>query len=149
MANSSFGVKRSVEFKEKVRQNSLNMSDKTREKIRVSLTGLKQSKETIDKRVKKLIGRKGGMCGKEHNESTKLKMSNSHKKNVYKSSYKLGSIPHNRKTITQLTLNGDFIRKWDSLKDIRLCLKISSNNVSLVCRNKLETAGNYKWKYEI
>lgn len=147
IAGSSLGVKRSDEFKGKVRQNSLNMSKETRAKISNSLSGLKQSKETIDKRVEKLIGRIGGMLGKKHSQITKLKMSKAHIKNNYSSCYKIGNKPHNIRKIIQLDLEGNFICEWDSISEIEKKLKINHGNISLVCSNKRNSAGGFKWEY--
>jgi group I intron endonuclease len=147
IAGSSLGVKRSDEFKEKIRQNSLNMSKETRAKISNSLSGLKQSKETIDKRVKKLIGGVGGMVGKNHSKITKLRMSKAHIKNNYNSCYKIGNKPHNIRKIIQLDLEGNFISEWDSMNEIEKKLKISHGNISLVCSGKRNSAGGFKWQY--
>jgi len=147
IAGSSLGVKRSDEFKEKVRQNNLNMSKETRAKISNSLSGLKQSKETIDKRVEKLIGRVGGMLGKKHSQITKLRMSKAHVKNNYSSCYKIGNKPHNIRKIIQLDLEGNFINEWDSMSEAGKKLKISRGYISDVCKDVRKTAGGFKWQY--
>jgi group I intron endonuclease len=147
IAGSSLGVKRSNEFKEKIRQNSLNMSKETRAKISNSLIGLKQSKETIDKRVKKLIGRVGGMAGKKHSKITKLRMSKAHIKNNYGSCYKIGNKPHNIRKVIQLDLDGNFISEWNSMREVEKKLKIRHSGISSVCNGKQNTAGGFKWRH--
>ena len=51
------------------------------------------------------------------------------------------------KPIVQLSLNGEFIKKWDSAKQVKLELGFSNNNICTCLKGKTKSAGKYKWKY--
>lgn len=49
--------------------------------------------------------------------------------------------------INQYDLNGNFIKKWNSQREITNELKIPQQNISLCVRGKRNKAHNYIWKY--
>lgn len=52
------------------------------------------------------------------------------------------------KKVIQYDLNGNFIKKWNCINDIKRGFKLSSaSNISLCCKSKLRTAYGFKWKY--
>lgn len=55
------------------------------------------------------------------------------------------------KPVNQLSKNGDFIKRWDSITDAHKALNIDMSQISGVCKHKKEyvTAGGYKWEYAI
>jgi group I intron endonuclease len=81
IAGSSLGIKRSDEYKQKIRLANLGkkQSEETKEKKRILQTGVKQSQSVIDKKKK-------AMLGHVVSESTRSKISESLK----------GSIPWNK-----------------------------------------------------
>ena len=50
------------------------------------------------------------------------------------------------KTVYQFSLNGVFMRKWDSCKSAERTLGIS--HIDSVCRGERDSAGGYYWSYE-
>jgi len=70
-------------------------------------------------------------------------------------SYKLGlrnnvlkSLIENNKTeVLQYDLEGNFIKKWNSMVDIENSLHICNQNVSKVCKGTRKKAGGFIWKY--
>lgn len=55
---------------------------------------------------------------------------------------------HNRSvSIVQLTLDGQFIRKWPAGNEVERELGISNSNINKCCRGKLNSAGGFKWMY--
>lgn len=51
--------------------------------------------------------------------------------------------------IIQLSLNGEFIREWESLvKASKFLGQADSSAISRVCRGKSKTSGGYKWMYK-
>jgi hypothetical protein len=50
-----------------------------------------------------------------------------------------------KKKIKQITINGEFIRTWDSISDAKKELKIL--HISECCLHKIKSAGGYKWEY--
>lgn len=51
------------------------------------------------------------------------------------------------KKVQQYNLDGDFIKEWPSLMEIKRALGLAQQNVSLCCLGKTKTAYGYKWKY--
>lgn len=50
--------------------------------------------------------------------------------------------------ILQYTLNGEFIKEWQSTRQPEKELNISSGNICKCCKGKLKTCGGYIWKYK-
>lgn len=53
----------------------------------------------------------------------------------------------NSKQITQLTLDGEFIKNWSSIIDVERKLGYHQSNISACCRDKLKTSYGYKWQF--
>lgn len=53
------------------------------------------------------------------------------------------------KKISQYDLKGNFIKTWNSIREIERILKIPHQNIIRCCKGKVKTAGNYIWKYNI
>jgi group I intron endonuclease len=136
----SIGRIRSEEEKEKLRKRMLGnelwklnkpMSKEGRESISKSSKNRKWTKEQKEKlSIAKLgnLGRKG----QPHKESTKQKISiNSPKK----------------KKVLQFELNGNFIKKWDSVIEAAKTLNISKESIQSCCNNKNKTGHGYIWRY--
>ena len=51
------------------------------------------------------------------------------------------------KEVIQLDLNGNEIKKWDSVASAEKELKIHHSGISMCCTGKRNNAGGYKWKY--
>lgn len=49
--------------------------------------------------------------------------------------------------ILQFSLDGKFIRKWNSTKDAGRELDIDRGSITKCCKGKRKTAGGYKWGY--
>lgn len=96
----------------------------TVENIRMSSTGRKQSKETIDKRASK-------NRGKKRTEEQKNRISES-----------------KYKPILQFSKNGAFIREWSSIKEITEQLGYSKGNICDCCKGNRKTAYGYIWKHK-
>ena len=51
------------------------------------------------------------------------------------------------KPVNQYDLDGNFIKRWNSLSEISKELNITSGNISMCCTGKYKTTHGYKWKY--
>jgi len=96
------------------------------EKMRKSLTGRKRSKESIKKQI---LSTKG------------VKRSESAKQNISK-----GRIEKLSQPVLQFSLNGDLIKEWSSLIEIKNELNYSSGNIIHAINGKYKHAYGYKWK---
>lgn len=52
------------------------------------------------------------------------------------------------KRVKQYTLDGEYIKTYNSIIEASKQLKIHKSNISKVCKNKMRTTGGYIWKYD-
>lgn len=55
----------------------------------------------------------------------------------------------NKKKVFQYSLDGEFIKEWDSAVDAGLELNIAHSNITKVCKCEGKRAGNFIWSYEL
>ena len=96
----------------------------TRINMSIGSTGIKQSPETIMKRVSKNTGQK---------------RTEEQKANISKGKYK---------PILQYTLDGEFVREWESIKAAREEMGWSSGNISYCCKGFRKSAYGFIFKYK-
>ena len=122
----------------------------------INTRGMKHSEETKNKIS-------NAHLGKKHDKQWVLNNKESHyRNNSYKSnsgSFKKGHINSDEiknkinikryKRVIQYDLNMNFIKEWNSLKDIENELKISSGDISKVCNNtnNRKSAGGFIWRF--
>ena len=51
------------------------------------------------------------------------------------------------KKVNQYDLDGNFIKTWDSVLEIKKILNISKQCISYCCLGKTNSAGGYRWEY--
>lgn len=56
---------------------------------------------------------------------------------------------HIRKPVLQFDLNDNFIKEWISATDVQNILKIKKQSICRCCKNKVKSAGGFKWKYKL
>ena len=64
-----------------------------------------------------------------------------------KHAYKNNLIKHYKIKINQYDLEGNYIKTWESAKEIEKKLKIKNSQICRCCKNENSTAGGYHWKY--
>jgi len=52
-----------------------------------------------------------------------------------------------KKSINQYSLEGTFIKNWDSAVDAGKELNVQSNGIGMCCRNVIKTSAGYIWKF--
>lgn len=57
------------------------------------------------------------------------------------------SLLKTRYNVLQYDLNGNFIRKWNNLREITKNTKYKKSNIQYCCKGKQKTAYGYIWKY--
>lgn len=126
LSKSLTGRKLTEEHKEKLRLKNLGkkMSPEAIAKTRLAHIGSKRSQETCEKIRKSKIGF-------VFSEESKKKISDHSKM---------------KKEIIQLTLNGDFIRFWDSISDAAKSLGIKPSNISRSLSHESYSSGGFRWK---
>lgn len=59
-----------------------------------------------------------------------------------------GELAPSSKKVVQLTLEGKFIKIWDSIKEASDSLGLNSSSISKCCKGeRLKKTGGFKWKY--
>jgi hypothetical protein len=53
-----------------------------------------------------------------------------------------------KSSVRQYTLQGNFIKEWESQSDAAKKLKISQGNICMTCLNKKSQAGGFIWRYK-
>ena len=107
------------------------------------MTGKRQPISQIQKRIESRKGYK-------HSEETKQKISSSHKglkiSKDHLAKLFAGQIRANSKSISQYTLNGEFIKNWQSATVASKILNIHPVSIRHCVQNKTHSSGGYIWK---
>lgn len=130
-------------------------SEETLKKMSEVHKGIKQSEETIRKRIEKLKGENNPNYGKPMSEKQRKKISDSKKgenNHMYGKHFDEETkrkIKESQKTrkVAQYDLQGNLIKVWDSISDAGRELCIIRANISACCRNKRRVAGGFIWRY--
>lgn len=80
--------------------------------------------------------------GKKHTEEAKRKIGEAHK------GLHIGGKSPSAKKILQYDLEGNFIKEWDSFKDIERALNVSYTCIWAACNGKRKQIKGYIWKYK-
>lgn len=116
------------------------MSQETKNKISKSLKGRKFTNEHKNKISESQKGYKNHMYGKHLSQETKDKISKGNLINPSSGCFK-------SQKISQYTIQGEYIKTWDSMGQIYRELGIKHCCISDCCRGKQKTSGGYIWKY--
>lgn len=122
------------------------LSNNTKEKIRSKSIGRKVSLET---KLKMSESRKGRsvVISENHRKSISLK----NKGRIIDGEWReklLKRRAEKRLPVLQYTLDGNFIKEWESAFQVGEYLNIPRNSISRCCRGLAKSAYNYKWKYK-
>jgi len=140
------GVKYSKESSLKKSQSLKGKSKTEEHKKNISKAKLGQPNSSKGQPRPKEFGEK---LSKNKNRSKKISQSKMNKPNprTQEWSNKIGN--SNKKAIIQYSLNGDFIKEWDSATDASLFIgKRYSSPITACCRGKQETCFGFKWNYK-
>lgn len=51
-----------------------------------------------------------------------------------------------KKKVSQYSLNGEFIKTWDSIREAAIELKIEESNITMCCSGKYKYSGGFQWR---
>lgn len=85
---------------------------------------------------------------KENNEVNNLKWCN-HKYNINYGTRIERFKKSKSRSVIQLSLSGEVIKKWSSIKEASKAVNCCDSHISKCCKGKYKSAGGYKWKYEV
>lgn len=91
---------------------------------------------------------------KTNNRVENLEWASYKENNLYGNHYKKVSEsqrndPRKSKRIVQYDLLGNFIKEWESAKEIQRKLKINNSNVIQNCKGNVKSAGGFVWRYAV
>lgn len=131
--NDGIGGTRSEDIKNKIgKANSKPKPEGFGSRMSKIHKGRKPSLETILKRAESNRGQK---------------RSSETKKNISES-LKGKSKPHQNKIINQFSLDGNFIKQYESITQASQISGVGYGVISYCCRGKGKTAGGYIWRFE-
>lgn len=142
IAGNTLGTKRSKEFCEKQSKQRKGQKVSEETKLKISL-----SSKGINTWAKGNTNRKG----KKHSEETKLKMSLAKKGKPCSEQQRLNlliSINNKKKSILQFDLDGNFIREWESSREIERQTGFIHNYILYVIKGIYKTAYGFIWVYK-
>ena len=117
-------------------------------KMSITQTGRKVSKETCEKMSKSKMGHKRSLesirktqIGRKNNPNLPHRHTDEQKEKIGRSSYK---------TVIQLTLDGQFVKKWEAVIKASKELNITGSGISFCCNpnHYRKSAGGFIWVYE-
>lgn len=110
-------------------------------KAGISKKGKKQSAEHVQKRIDKITGKK-------RSEETKQKISQIKKQQTfYNNPERIEKISKSKmKSVLQYDLEGNFIKEWSSIMDIKK--HFPSSDITYACKDFKRTSCGYRWKYK-
>lgn len=123
-------------------QKENNNNPVTRHRISVALTGTKRTDEQR-KRMSAAQQKAKPMLGKKHSKETLEKF----KKRRPSMLGRFGKDNPNSKPVDMLTLDGKYIRTFDSSLQVSIEFGIHRESICRCCNGKQNTAGGYRWRY--
>lgn len=127
------GKKLSEEHKEKIRRWALSrtpMSEETKKKMSIAHKG-----------------KPSWIKGKHHSEETKRKLSIANKGRKLSATAIEHSIKARRKPIEQYTQSGEFVGRYDSIRQAAKAIGVCPQALSSCLRGRHKTALGYIWRY--
>lgn len=118
------------------------MSDETRLKMSISKSGKNIKPPVVTKEMREALKIKNTgnkyRLGKKHTEESKRKMSES----------KIGRTYGFKKAVNQLSLDGKFIKSFNSITEASAEVGVCDVGIIRVCMGKQQTSKGYLWKYK-
>lgn len=85
---------------------------------------------------------------KTNNRADNLEWCNRYYNNNYGSRNKKASQAL-KKPVSQFTLDGEFIKRWDSAMDVEQEIGVNKQGIYNCCKGKQLTAGGFTWRYSL
>lgn len=104
-----------------------------------------EHKKKLSENHANVSGKKNPMYGKNSEDYMTEEAIQMRRKKISKA-FKGEKNPRARAVI-QLSNNGDFIKKYDFIKQAAKELNINRQSISACCKGKIKSAGGYMWKY--
>lgn len=84
----------------------------------------------------------------KHSEETKLKMKESAKRgDDHPAKKKMGKNNPSSRRVIQKSMDGETIKIWDSMQDIKRELGFTPSNICRCCQGSVKRIGRFKWEY--
>jgi group I intron endonuclease len=122
-----------------------NLSDITKQKISNATKGKPKPSFTVEHKNKISNAKKGWIITQEHRD----KISKANQGNKQLSLAIQQRVNKIIKPIIQYTIDGKFIKEWDSIISASISLNINDGNICSNLKGNYKTAGGFVWKYKI
>ena len=121
------------------------VSQETKEKISRTSKERWEDPEYRKKQIESSLGENNPFYGKHHSEETRKIISDKAKER-----YHLYGPSPNRymKNVVQLSMNGEFIAEYPSIKKASEVTGVNKGNISNCCRGWYKSAGGFIWMYK-
>ena len=86
--------------------------------------------------------------GRVYSDESKQKMSQSKQGKKFAEDKKINMKGKRCKPILQFDLENNFVKEWDSFKDITTNLGFHNSGLCFCCKGIQNTAYGFKWKYK-
>jgi len=136
--------------------NGWKMTEEQKKTISLRNKGLKRSEEVREFLRKRQLGKKASEetrkklsivhTGRKHTEESLQKMRIAKKAAGIPPQATAAAAEWHKKPILQYTLQGEFVREWDSAADASRELSISQRGIYGCIRGKSKTSAGYVWK---
>lgn len=101
------------------------------------MTGFKHSSETKEKMRQNNLGANNNNYGRHLSENQKRKISE----------FNSGVNNYSARAVLQYDLQGNFVQKWDYIRQAASALNITASNISACCCHQQRKAGGFIWVY--
>lgn len=133
----------------KITDEYSSISEETRLKMLGNKNGRgKRSREVIKAISDRMSADNNHRYGIPRTEEQKRIQSLKMKGYRHSESFRLNCSENQKIPVLQFTLNNQLVREWDCGKSASKELNINAPNIAACCKNKRETAGNFKWRYK-
>lgn len=128
------------------------MSEETKLKLsqykgeKSSMFGKHPSKETIEKRVKTRKERNNYSKDTSHLAIYRLRKGKNSP--MYGRKPSINTLEAHRRKVIQLSLNGDYLNEFNSIKDASEYVGVSKPAIVHCLKGKTKKAGGFKWRYK-
>lgn len=122
------------------------ISEESRKKMSDARKGFTPTTET---RLKQSKARKNYVKNNPISNETKLKLSKlaKNRKHTLEAKKKMSKSRTNK--ILQYTIEGAFLKEWNSIKEIAAYFNCSTSNITRACNGRNKTAKGFVWKYKL
>ena len=148
-------VKMKISRTKKMQGLSIPHTDETKEILRIKnlgeknpMFGKQHTEEVKEKHSLRVSGINHPMFGKKHTEDTIKKIKTGRSQSVDQEKSNRISKEFNSKSVIQLTLDGEFIKEYESIKVASIETGLSESIIGKTCRGVIKKPGSFLFRFK-